>query len=179
MAMVMVMVMTMMMVMMMIVLAERIGEGLLYYAARPVPPFPLIDYHHHSTIVIILEENMMLVSSVAMFYWLFTVGELAIKILDDSGSVSSQMACPALLCQRLRHYISKSASSLRFVWHHIQDMLRVLRFTISISFRKPGLFVFLSEEYLNICPCKNWAKYALINFSFILLMLKTWDCIWM
>ena len=46
-----VMVMTMMM---MIVLAERIGEGLLYYAARPVPPFPLIDYHHHSLMVIIL-----------------------------------------------------------------------------------------------------------------------------
>ena len=173
-----VMAMTMTM-MMMIVLAERIGEGLLYYAARPVPPFPLIDYHHHCTIVIILEENMMLVSSVAMFYWLFTVGELAIKILDDSGSVSSQMARPALVCQRLRHYISKSASSLRSVWHHIQDMLRVLRFTISISFREPGLFVFLSEEYLNICPCKNWAKYALMNFSFILLMLKTWDCIWM
>ena len=62
-----VMAMTMTM-MMMIVLAERIGEGLLYYAARPVPPFPLIDYHHHCTIVIILEENMMLVSSVAMFY---------------------------------------------------------------------------------------------------------------
>ena len=52
-----VMVMTMMMVMMMIVLAERIGEGLLYYAARPVPPFPLIDYHHHSLMVIILEEK--------------------------------------------------------------------------------------------------------------------------
>ena len=51
------MVMTMTTMMMMIVLAERIGEGLLYYAARPVPPFPLIDYHHHSTMVIILEEK--------------------------------------------------------------------------------------------------------------------------
>ena len=58
-----VMVMTMMMVMMMIVLAERKGEGLLYYAARPVPPFPLIDYHHHSTMVIILKDKIMLVFS--------------------------------------------------------------------------------------------------------------------
>ena len=55
--------MVIVLVMMMIVLAERIGEGLLYYAARPVPPFPLIDYHHHSIAVIILEEEIMLVIS--------------------------------------------------------------------------------------------------------------------
>ena len=59
MAIVMVMTMMIAMVMMMIVLAERIGEGLLYYAARPMPPFPLIDYHHHSMMVIMLKKIML------------------------------------------------------------------------------------------------------------------------
>ena len=86
-----VMVMTMMM---MIVLAERIGEGLLYYAARPVPPFPLIDYHHHSTAVIILEEEIMLVFSFRflrcnVLMIICSGGALAIKILHDRGSVFS------------------------------------------------------------------------------------------